>query len=364
MSSNYHIAYFITPHGFGHAARACAVMSALTTRVPDVHFDIYTLVPEWFFRESRLENYTYFPYQTDVGLVQKTSMVEDLEATLVKLEQLYPPRPEMIHQLVDNLRQNVCRLVICDISPLGIAAAHAAGNPAVVVENFTWDWIYENYMGEKPEFNIFIAILRGLLRQADVHIQTTPVCQPNAPHLTTQPVSRPVLASREAIRDRLGISQAQPAVLITMGGIETAFDYLERLASIPDVTFIIPGGSSHLERRGNVLTLPHHSNFYHPDLLNACNLVIGKLGYSTLAEAYTSGVPYGFIPRERFREAGPLTEFTLSEMSSLLIPESRYASGDWLADLPTLLSMPSFQRSVPNGAGQIADYLLNTGLIR
>jgi hypothetical protein len=241
--------------------------------------------------------------------------------------------------------------------------ARAAGLPAVVVENFTWDWIYENYLAEEPGFGAYITLLRDLLHQADLHIQTTPVCQPNAPHLTTNPVSRPVLTPREEVRHRLGIVQGNPAVLISMGGIETGFDYLDRLASFQEVTFIIPGGSSLLERRGNVLTLPHHSGFYHPDLLNACDAVVGKLGYSTLAEAYTSGIPFGFIPREKFRESPPLASFTLAEMGSLLIPEKAYQSGDWLADLPALLAKPRLKRSLPNGASQIADYLVRTGLL-
>jgi hypothetical protein len=337
-------------------------MAALQIRIPGVHFDIFTLIPEWFFKESHLQNYTYFPVLTDVGLVQKTAMLEDLDATLVKLAQFYPPQPVRIEHLAGDLQRSGCRAVLCDISPFGIAVAHAAGLPAVVIENFTWDWIYENYLVEKPKFGAYISLLHGLLRQADFHIQTTPVCRPDTPHLTTNPVSRPVLTSREKVRERLGVDLQKTAVLITMGGIETGFDYLERLASIPDITFIIPGGSSQLERRGNVLTLPHHSGFYHPDLLNACDAVIGKLGYSTLAEAYSSGIPFGFIPRGKFRESPPLANFALAEMGSLLISERAYRSGDWLTDLPTLLAKPRVDRSAPNGAGQIAGYLADTDI--
>ncbi len=43
------LAYFISPHGFGHAARACAVMSAILERMPGVRFEIFTEVPRWFF---------------------------------------------------------------------------------------------------------------------------------------------------------------------------------------------------------------------------------------------------------------------------------------------------------------------------
>ena len=46
------LAYFVSPHGFGHAARACAVMQAMRAVWPRVVFEVFTLVPEWFFAES------------------------------------------------------------------------------------------------------------------------------------------------------------------------------------------------------------------------------------------------------------------------------------------------------------------------
>ena len=64
----YQIAYFVTPHGFGHAARAAAVMSSLYDRLPQVHFQIYTTVPRWFFSTSVKAPFTYNELLTDIGL--------------------------------------------------------------------------------------------------------------------------------------------------------------------------------------------------------------------------------------------------------------------------------------------------------
>ena len=44
------IAYFISPHGFGHAARAAAVMQAISDTDAAVGFEIFTTVPSWFFQ--------------------------------------------------------------------------------------------------------------------------------------------------------------------------------------------------------------------------------------------------------------------------------------------------------------------------
>ena len=52
------IAYFVTPHGFGHAARAAAVMVALQEIDPAIQFDIFTQVPRWFFQDSLVRDRT------------------------------------------------------------------------------------------------------------------------------------------------------------------------------------------------------------------------------------------------------------------------------------------------------------------
>lgn len=88
--NNHRIAYFISPHGLGHAARAAAVMDALCDLEPDIAFEIFTLVPEGFFIDSLPGVFQYHPVLTDVGLVQKTPLKADLPATLNRLNQFLP----------------------------------------------------------------------------------------------------------------------------------------------------------------------------------------------------------------------------------------------------------------------------------
>jgi UDP:flavonoid glycosyltransferase YjiC (YdhE family) len=253
-----------------------------------------------------------------------------------------------------------CQLVVCDIAPLGIAVAEAAGLPSILVENFTWDWIYAGYQDVADDLLKYISILKNWFNRASIHIQTAPVCAPAPCTMTTRPVSRPLLRSRHEIRASLGLSADAPAVLITMGGIETQLDALERLQDFHEVTFIIPGGAQEMTRRGAAVLLPHHSGYYHPDLLAACDAVVGKLGYSTLAEACNAAIPFGFIPRARFRESPPLARFVREHMQGIEISEQAFASGAWLDALPGLLEMKRFQPPAQNGADQLADWMVST----
>src|SRR5574340_1328008 len=110
------IAYFITPHGYGHAARASAVMQALQQIIPTVHFEIFTEAPEWFFKSSLEAGYTYHSFAGDVGLVQAGPFDEDLTATVQKLKWLQSSEKKRLDFATRILEERKVSLVLCDIA--------------------------------------------------------------------------------------------------------------------------------------------------------------------------------------------------------------------------------------------------------
>jgi UDP:flavonoid glycosyltransferase YjiC (YdhE family) len=350
------LAFFISPHGFGHASRAAAVMNALANT--DIHFEIFTLVPRWFFQDSVAASFTYHSLLTDIGLAQETSLREDIPLTLHRLEQFLPFNDKLISDLAARVTKLKCALVVCDIAPLGIAIAREAGIPSALVENFTWDWIYKGYVQEDARFKQYIAYLRGVFRSADHHIQTEPVCDYWNAALVTPPVSRTPRTSRKEIRGQLGIPQRAKTVLITMGGIPEQHSFLGRLREIKNVSFIIPGTHRSIRQPDNLILLPHRSQFYHPDLMNAADAVIGKAGYSTVAETYHAGIPFGYVQREKFREAAAMARFIQKQMRGIEITAAQFESGAWVSTLPDLLALPRIHRREPNGAEQAANFIL------
>ncbi len=351
------IAYFISPHGFGHAARSAAVMQALQKQNPWIQFEIFTQVPAWFFRESGVENFNYHPLLTDIGLVQKTPLIEDLEETVRRLNQLLPFDLSQIQNLAEWINVLKCQLVVCDIAPMGIAVAKEAGIPSVLIENFTWDWIYEGYLDQDPELRSHINYLQGVFNQANYRIQTEPVCAYRSADLITSLVSRKVKTPPLQIREKLGISPHARMVMITMGGIPDQYRFLEELERRHDVYFVIPGVGESMEIRGTLILLPHHSDFYHPDLVHACDAVIGKLGYSTVAEVYYAGVPFGYVIRSKFRESQVLAAYVRHKMRGLALAETEFQNGNWLSRLSELLALPRIYPNHPNGAIQIANFI-------
>ena len=202
-----HIAWFISPHGFGHAARAAAVMEEVDRLAPEVWHEVFTTVPAWFFRDSPAGAVSCHHVKTDVGMVQATAFTEDLEASATKLRDFYPLDRTAVADLARTVEKRRCALVVSDISPLGIAVAREAGVPSVLVENFTWDWIYRGYVGEEPAFDDLSALLQEIFEDVDYHIQAEPVCRRAAADLTVPPVARRSRVEEAHTRRALGIGE-------------------------------------------------------------------------------------------------------------------------------------------------------------
>jgi len=303
-------------------------------------------------------SYNLHPISCDVGLVQKNALQEDLDQTLGALERFYPLHRHLVDRVAAIWRD--CELVICDIAPLGLAAAQRAGVSSVLIENFTWDWIYQPYEQDLPSFRDIDRTLKEIYALADYHIKTAPWCADQPDCFKTPPISRPITLSRALSRQRLGVSEKDAVVLITQGGAEGGLHALDRLGRLDDITFVLPGAvRGEPQRRDNLLLLPRNSHCYHPNLINAADVIIGKLGYSTIAEIHQAGTPFGYICRDNFRESGPLAEYVEKNMSALHIDAKDYESGDWTDYLPELLALPRGPAEAVNGADIAAKFIQN-----
>ncbi|MBF0237426.1 MAG: hypothetical protein HQM12_06960 [SAR324 cluster bacterium] len=360
-----HIAVFISPHGFGHAARVSAIMTALAEIEPQLEFDIFTLVPEWFFRDFAAFQFNYFPLNTDIGFIQSSAFVEDIPQTLNAIDALIPFRQEQVTDLANLILSRDCRLVLCDIAPLGIQVAETANIPSVLIENFTWDWIYQGYLQEAPELKKSIDYLSGIFSRATHHIQTEPAHSQWKYSLRTNPVSNKPRTAPEQIRNQLGILPDKKWVLISMGGILQNIPHVERLTELENIQVVMLCALEEQKRDRNLILYPHHTSIYHPDLVHAADAVIGKVGYSTVAEVYHAGVPFGCVLRPRFPENEILRQFLAQNTPVEFFSPETFESGQWIDRIPALVQRPKVPRSnIINGSRQAAEYLYRVLLDR
>lgn len=331
-------------------------MEALTRRI-DARYELYAATPRWFFDESVEGLYRLHELRTDVGFVQHSALAYDARGTARALGELLPFDEGLVEGLAMEVRRSRSRAVLCDISPLGVAVAERAGVPSVLVENFTWPWLYEPLFAEVPELTPLSAQLTEWFARATVHIQAEPVCvrDPSAA-LVVPPVSRAPRRARAEMRKVLDIEADEPAVILTMGGVPEAMPFLDRLRDMGHVTFLVTGAAE-TRRDGNLRLFDNRTRVYMPDLIRAADAVVAKLGYSTVSEIWHEGTPLAFVTRADFRETEPLVQWVSRELEGFEIPGADFDSGGWVERVPELLGMPRRDPQEDGGAERVAAFV-------
>lgn len=357
------LAYFVSSHGFGHAARAAAVIDRLFEQAPELQVHLFAGTPDWFFEQSfggSLPDGLHFhPWETDVGLVQATALAEDMQASLARLSGWYPLRTERLEPAVRAVAALDIDGLVADISPLGLAVAEALDLPSVLVENFTWTWIYRGY--GLPELDPFADALEPHFENAGLNLRTAPFCGPLGPGaVAVDPVARRPRRPRDEVRRELGLEPDESMILVTMGGVPWDFTDLESHLSergLGDCRLVVAGGAETPTRIGRAHLIPHRSSFYHPDLVQAADAVVAKLGYSTIAEVAGCGCRLGYVPRPSFPESPELEPWVHEHLAWTRIEPEHLEDGSWLDGLGELLAQPA-RAPIGGGAETVARHIL------
>lgn len=330
-------------------------MLAALHRLTGARVELFTNVPRWFFDESIPGIFRHHHEVVDVGFRQRSALRFDLDATVEELGGFLPFEAEELDRLARQVRAADCRAVLCDISPLGVAVAERAGIPSVVVENFTWGWLYEPLQDRAPPLASYGAELDRWLERADVHRQARPVCLPRPGLEEVPPISREARSSRAETRVRLGVGEDEPLTVITMGGYGEDLPFLERLKERRGERFLVTGAPA-TEVDANLLLFDNATPLFMPDLLEAADAVVAKLGYGTVAEVWRAGIPFAWVTRDDFREMEALEAFAQEELQGFGMQAGEFGEGAWIERLNALRELERRPRG-PGGAERVAEVL-------
>ena len=349
----FRLACFVSCHGYGHAMRAIAVLEALHQRCPEVVADIFTAVPEAIFAQS-LKNYRYHFLRADVGLVQKDAFTVDLPATLTQLDQFLNFDPALVADLARQVEG--CEAVLADISPLGIAVAKKAKIHSVLVENFTWDWLYGHYLAEYPQFSRYIDQLAELYSSVTWHIQAEPICRKGQAAVHCAPIARRLRGGAEAWRGQL-LGDGQKLVVVSLPDWDAESAPWLAMATEPTEIhchFVIAGQKETKKIASNITLLGR--DIYHPDIIAAADAVLCKPGASTIAECAQSGCRVLLVKTASPEEA-VLAEYVRQHLVGDECSLDDTRTGAWLAALPALLAQPRPKPAAADGGQAVASFL-------
>ena len=361
------IVFYISGHGFGHAARATQVVNALAGFAPAATLVIRAAVPEWFLRTSLQIPAKIVPGETDSGVVQHDGLSIDEDETARGASAFYADfdaRIERERQLLADLRATI---VVGDIPPLASAAAHAAEIPSVAISNFTWDWIYAGM----PEFDRLAPGVRQQIADANA-LATLALRLPfhggfqSMPRIEDVPlVARHATVSRDDTRRRLGLHHSRPIVLATFGGHRGSIP-LDRAADNGSFLLVATDyevdASARVHSNLRVVTADElkRTDLTYTDLLAACDVVATKLGYGIVSECIANDVALLYAPRGRFVEQDVFIREMPAVLRCRMIDQDDLRNGRWEGSVRALLEQPQPAGSMEaNGAEVAAERILS-----
>ncbi len=354
------VLFCVSAHGFGHATRVAAVLSALRRRGGDrVGLFVRGASPTWIYTR-RVPDVEFTHAVLDVGVLQRGGLDLDLPATLEAHEAHVAAWSEQVEREARALAALAPALVVADVPPLAVEAAARAGIPVVALANFGWDWVLDPEATGEPRFGPIASRYAEAYARAETLLRL-PLhgAFPTFREVRDVPfVCHRATPSREESRRALGLGpDGDPAVLVSFGGFGVGPD--GRGAADPGPYHFFGFGPAPAGFRGRWTELPTPSPLPHEELVNACDALLGKPGFGTVAEVLAHHRPFLYVPRRDFREC-PVLERGLEDLGwARPLAREDFDAGRWRPDLEALLAGPRGGGAVRcDGAEVVADWIL------
>jgi L-arabinokinase len=356
-----HVVFYVTGHGFGHATRMAAVAAALAGRKPGLQISIVSTAPEWLFRGNLSVPFRYRLRALDVGVIQRDSLHLDARATLAAYAGLLPRQSFTVAEEGESLRRDGVDLVVADIPPAAFPVAQRAGLPGVGISNFSWDWIYADYVRAHPEYGPILDAIRSDYGGAILFLRLPfhGPCDAFRNVRDIPMIARRATRSREDMRRTLGLDATRPVILLSFGGFEIQGIDFEQVEALREYAFLTTQPPPRPLRNVRVVRL---NGFRYEDLVAQADAVITKPGYGIVSDCLANQTPVLYTSRGEFAEYPQLVEGLERFGIAAFIANRDVLAGNWRANLADLLSRRREWPDLPADGAEVAASILETYL--
>lgn len=357
------VVFAISGHGFGHASRQTEIIRALHGRRPDVDIRVRTSSPRWLFDRALDLPFSFEAVELDTGVVQVDSLQVDVCASIARAAAFHRTLDERADAEARALIAAGADLVVGDVPPLACAAAARAGIPAIVVGNFTWDWIYAGYPETAARAPGLVRTLRDAYSQASAAWRL-PLHGGFGAFETI--VDVPLVARRSDrepgdVRRRLGLPGDRRLVLFAFGRYGIGNVDWSAVARMRRCQVVFTTGP-HATRRPDgdaFITLDESAvtteGIAFEDLVAAVDVVVTKPGYGIIAECAANDTALLYTSRGRFPEYEVLLAGLPALARAAFIDHDDLFAGRWCEHLDRLLAQPRPDTPPADGAQVVAD---------
>jgi hypothetical protein len=350
------IAYYISSHGFGHAARQQAVINELVKRGANVH--VRTAAPQKFFKHAA----SYHQQRYDIGIIQPDALSYDVPASFEWLAKFLKNKASIVEQEVAFIREKGIQLVAVDMPQIAFDIATIAGVPSVLVSHFRWDWVYEHYMADFPQYRYLIDEIQTSYRKATLALR-----MPFAHDFSIMRqvediplVYNPQTQSNSELRTALDIPPDQHIGVLSMGGHEWSGDIGALKAKTGWIFLVVPGVWEQVkDTPERFRMIPSDFDDYH-NLIALADVVIGKAGASTVAEVIGHQTAMIYTLSPNWRESELLDEALQTYAQTIRVEADAFRAGAWMDYLDAALNLPPPKQTLATNGAQVATERLLT----
>jgi hypothetical protein len=367
------IVFYISGHGFGHAARSIEVINAILAKRPETRVGVRTSAPRWLFDLTVKGKVTYSTLECDTGVVQIDALALDEADSIRRASAFHSDLVTRAASETRVLRELGAGLIVGDIPPLAFAVGASAGIASVALGNFTWDWVYADYPRVRLAPSLLPAI-RGAYAKASMGLRL-PMSGgfENISNIKDIPfIARHAGKTREEVCKALKLPADKPIVLASFGGYGLPSLETEALGKFKKYTVVntlsAPMGRAKkdtptAERKGSLVNV-HEEAMYdigvrYEDLVGAAEAVVTKPGYGIISECIANDTAILYTSRGHFPEYDVLVEEMPKYQRAAFIGHDDLFAGKWETHLDKLLAQPKPKKKPEtNGADVAADILL------
>ncbi|UCG13928.1 MAG: hypothetical protein JSU72_05500 [Deltaproteobacteria bacterium] len=346
------LAYYITPHGFGHAVRSLEVIRNLLEQAPGLEIRLVSSIPDFLVRHALGKPMPMRKKPLDIGLVQRDSLQFDLEASRQAVASLYQNRRALLAEETRFLKTQRISAVICDIPFLPLSAASQCGIPSIGIGNFTWDWVYQAYVSSDPEWAPLVDWIRESYQKCDLFLQLPMHGDCSAcPNIQQVPlVARRAKKGREETRRILGLRSDQEVYLVSFAALDLNTKAQNRIQDIADRVFLFKRPLNFPFRNGVCLD---QFPLSYEDTVGAVDAVITKPGYGIVADCLAHGTPMIYTDRGDFAEYDVLVREMARQLTTVYLASTDLYAGRWKSAIEKLGRQPRVHPTVTHNGAEV-----------
>lgn len=276
-----HLCFSITAHGNGHGAISCSVINRVMQHYPEIKISVMTLLPLSYLEPRLMSEFDYYNVGSDFGMLMSSPIGIDVDNSRQQYQVLFESWSQRVEREKRLLIEIKPDILISNISPISLDAAHQLDIKTASVAPFNWAQIYKAYcLNNNVETQAVYQKMNAVYQAVELVFKPLPFVPLNdGNEIEIASINDLPIVDLDSLLKKLP-SSVQRIGLIALGGLPFPLD-LQNWPKIEGLHWLVDQKIPSLRT-----DMSQISQLDTPflQLIAACDVIITKPGYGTYCE--------------------------------------------------------------------------------